>query len=297
MNMVNNTATTRRVAVAQLEARLNDPDFNLRRVFEELRSAVEQGVDLIVFPECILTGYLYDDFASTQENSLPLTDSRLDELSEFHSRHQLHSVIGFLEREGAHVYNTAAIFTPAGLLGTYRKQHLPFLGADRFVTAGQLETPPVFETALGRIGVMICYDLRYPECARELALGGADIIAMPTNWAGASTVLADLVVRVRALENLVFLAVADRNDVESGVEFIGRSQVISPRGEVLVDAGVSTGVFHVDVVLEDARVKEIIIEPGVFELPIFAGRRPELYRSIAATNPATTPQRSGKDAH
>ncbi|MGO3147888.1 MAG: carbon-nitrogen hydrolase family protein [Leucobacter sp.] len=293
--MTQSEPSTQRIAVAQIDARRDDLKFNLERVVQELRVAVTQDVDLIVFPECILTGYLYDDFESTQRNALQLTGDAMQALTKFHTEHAIHSVIGFLERDGDSVFNTAALFGPDGLIGTYRKQHLPFLGADRFVSPGQLESRPVFPTAIGNVGVMICYDLRYPECARELALQGADIIAMPTNWAGASTILADLVVRVRALENLVYLAVADRNDVEAGVQFIGRSQIISPRGEVLVDARSDNGTFTSDVSLEDSRVKEIIIEPGVFELPVFTGRRPELYRTLTTPTADIAADLAGKD--
>ncbi|MGB3481773.1 MAG: carbon-nitrogen hydrolase family protein [Mycobacterium sp.] len=274
--------STARVAVAQIDARSHDLDYNAARVTATLRDARDAGIDLVVLPECALTGYLYDSLEETRANALSLTDERLEAIADLHRNTQLHSVIGFLERDGDVVYNTAALFSPEGLVGTYRKQHLPFLAADRFVTPGQRECTPVFSTAIGNVGIMICFDLRFPECARELALQGSDIIAMPTNWPVASAILADLVVRVRALENLVFLAVSDRNDEEAGVSFIGRSQIISPRGAVLVDARNESGLFSTEVSLSDARVKDIIVEPGTFELPIFAGRRPELYVTITS---------------
>lgn len=269
-----------RVAVAQIGAKKFDHDFNQNSVIDAVREAADDGIDLVVFPECILTAYLYDSAEETSANAIPLDSKILHNIENAHLGTRVHSVVGFLERDGDDVFNSAALFGPDGLIGTYRKQHLPFLGADRFVTAGQGETSPLFDTAIGRIGIMVCFDLRFPEVARELALQGADIIAMPTNWAGASTILPDIVVRVRALENLVYLAVADRPDEESGRQFVGRSQIITPRGEVLVDAGEGTGLYAVDVALGDAREKRIVLEPGEFELPIFEGRRPELYRHI-----------------
>ena len=87
-------------------------------------------------------------------------------------------VTGLLERDGDTLYNAAILVGPDGLIGSYRKTHLPFLGVDRFVMPG--DELKVFDTPLGRIGLIICYDLRFPEVTRTLALAGADIVALPT---------------------------------------------------------------------------------------------------------------------
>ncbi|MCQ4633613.1 carbon-nitrogen hydrolase family protein [Shinella sp. CPCC 100929] len=93
-------------------------------------------------------------------------------------------VVGFLERVGPKLDNVAAIIGPRGVTGIHRKRHLPFLGADRFVVS-------IFETAVGKVGVAICYEIRFPEVSRTLALAGADFIALPTNWPVQSVLLAD----------------------------------------------------------------------------------------------------------
>lgn len=285
--MVDRSLPRSRVAVAQIGATLGDLAGNTKAVTGTISDAAGAGIDLVVFPECILSGYLYDSMEEVSANAVELDGSLLQDVADAHRGTGVHSVIGFLERRGDEIFNSAALFGPQGMIGVYRKRHLPFLGADRFVSAGRDGGAPVFDTPIGRIGIMICFDLRFPEAARELALAGSDIIAMPTNWAGVSSILPDIVVRVRALENLVYLAVANRPDSESGERFVGRSQIITPCGVALVDAGGDAGLRTADVPLAEARDKRIIIEPGVFELPIFEGRRPELYEVISATTRST----------
>ena len=92
----------------------------------------------------------------------------------------VHVVCGLLERDGDAIHNAAVLVGPDGLVGSYRKSHLPFLGVDRFVRPG--DELPVFDTPIGRIGLEICYDLRFPEVTRSLALAGAEIVCLPTNW-------------------------------------------------------------------------------------------------------------------
>nr|BFE59639.1 carbon-nitrogen hydrolase family protein [Dactylosporangium thailandense] len=241
------------------------------------------GHELLVFPECALSGYLFDSRAEAERRAIALGDRRVAHLVEACRRASVIAVVGFLESVGDVLYNAAVTLGPDGILGIYRKQHLPYLGVDRFVEPGLGDSPRVVETPIGNIGVMICFDLRFPESARVLALQGADVIAMPTAWPQSATFLAEHVTRVRALENLVYLAVADRADEENGVAFLGRSQVVSPAGEVLVDAGGAEGIFGADVHLAQARNKKLVIVPGEYELEVFAERKPDQYREITRT--------------
>lgn len=274
-----------RVAVAQVPSILGDVAANSGSLVETIGKAGREGYDLVVFPECALSGYLFDSGDATRAAAVTLDDEHVAALTKACADHGVHAVVGLLERAGDHTYNTALLIGPAGRLARYRKQHLPFLGADRFVDAGDGDSPRVVDTLVGRIGMMICFDLRFPESARELALQGADLIAMPTNWPTAATFLADHVTRVRALENLVYLAVADRPDAESGTQFLGRSQVVAPNGDVLADAAGRAGLFGATLELDVARNKRLVLIEDEFELPIFAGRRPERYGEL--TRPLT----------
>ncbi|WP_100812302.1 carbon-nitrogen hydrolase family protein [Microbacterium sp. BR1] len=267
------------VTVAQLSVTPGNPQRNVDR-FAVFISTLPGGVDrLIVLPECYLTGYVTDSEGATLQRAISTDHPSFACMRELAARHRAHIVVGYLEREGAKVYNSSALFSPGGLVGVYRKQHLLVLGADRFVDAGDV-AGPVFDTKIGRIGMMVCYDLRFPEAARSLALRGADIIAMPTNWPTYADLLAEHVVRVRALENGVFVAVANRPDQEAGYAFIGRSQVAGPRGEILADAGTAEGIVTVDIDLDTARSKRRVVRHGEYELDLFADRHPELYGAL-----------------
>ncbi|WP_432992055.1 carbon-nitrogen hydrolase family protein [Dactylosporangium sp. CA-233914] len=281
---VHETDRTTRVAVAQLPSAKGDLDANLERAIDAIGRAGSAGHELLVFPECALSGYMVDSRAEAERQAIAVGDRRVAHLVEACRQASVIAVVGFLESAGDVLYNAAVTLGPDGILGIYRKQHLPLLGLDRFVAPGLGKDPRVVPTPIGNIGVMICFDLRFPESARVLALQGADIIAMPTAWPRSATFLAEHVTRVRALENLVYLAVADRADEENGVAFLGRSQVVSPAGEVLVDAGDAEGIFGAGVDLAQARTKKLVIIPDEYEVAVFAERKPDLYREITRTS-------------
>ncbi|MET7999438.1 carbon-nitrogen hydrolase family protein [Nonomuraea glycinis] len=283
-----NTESGVLIGVAQISVDRTDAAANVDRVVETLRDGAASGHQLLVFPECVLTGYLFDSRAETRAAAISAADPRIGRIVAACRESSTHAVVGLLEEADGHVYNSALVLGPAGIIGRYRKQHLPYLGADRFVDPGADAAPRVVDTPFGRVGVMICFDLRFPESARELALQGADLIAMPTNWPMGSDILADHMTRVRALENLVYLAVADRADSEAGTRFMGRSQIIAPSGAVLADAGQDEGLVGATIDVRAARTKRLIKKPGEFELPVFSGRRPEMYGEL------TRPMASGQ---
>jgi predicted amidohydrolase len=188
----------------------------------------------------------------------------------------VHAVVGLVERDGDRLRNTAVLVGPGGLVGRYRKTHLPFLGVDRFVTPG--EEAEVFETPLCRIGIEICYDLRFPELTRSLALRGAEIVAHPTNWPLAARSNADFVTRARALENRVYLLTSNRCGRERSAEFCGWSQIVDPRGDRLAEAGPDgEALLTAEIDVAFAREKDLIVAPGEYEMRLFDDRRPDLY--------------------
>lgn len=268
------------IAVAQQPALLDDVNANTALACAELASAGARGDHLVVFPETYLNGYMFDTAEQVRRSAITRGDSALAQVIDACAAHGVHTVIGFLERDGDEVYNSAATIGPDGLLGVYRKQHLPYLGADRFVSPGRDGAPRVVTTPFGNVGTMICFDLRFPESARELALQGADIIAMPTAWPTHATFLADHVTRVRAVENLLYLAVADRADHEAGTQFLGRSQIVGPDGTVVLDALDATGTFSATVDLARSRDKHLVITAGEYELDVFGARQPDQYGEI-----------------
>lgn len=256
------------VGVAQLDVKRAAVDENASAVVAVLEERSAAADQLVVFPECSLTGYIFDSAAAARAAAIDADDTHIQALRTVCDDLNLYAQVGFLELAGDDLYNTAALIGP-GVFVTYRKQHIPTLGADNFVTAGTGE-PVVVETPIGRLGMLICYDLRFPEHARSLALRGADILTMSTNWPDEVTIPGDLLTRARAAENRVFLAVANRSDGEGGVHFRGHSQLVDPNGEVVAmapdGASVVSGTFD----LTKARDKR-----GLFDL-----RRPDAYSAL-----------------
>jgi predicted amidohydrolase len=267
-----------RVAVAQLEPKLAEKERNLDACLGRMEDAAASGAELLVLPECAIPGYMYD----SAEEALPYAEEipgpATAALESACRRLGLHVVCGLLERDGDVLHNAAVLVGPQGLIGTYRKTHLPFLGVDRFVVPG--DELPVYDTPIGRIGVEICYDLRFPEVTRTLALRGADLVAHPTNFPLAARIQTELITVARAAENRVYLLTANRVGKERWGEFCGWSQIVDPYGKRLAEAGETEEALLVaDVELEKARDKDYVI-PGEYELYLFGHRRPELYGSL-----------------
>lgn len=269
-----------KVAVAQMDPKLGQNESNLARILALFREAAEAGARLVVFPECAVSGYgfatLEAGYAAAETIPGPATDALAAACRETGA----YAVVGLLERDGIeNVYNSAALIGPEGVVGVYRKAHLPLLGVDRFTTPGDSGFR-VWETTIGRVGIIICYDLRFPEAARVLALAGADIIALPTNWPDGSQNAPHLVTRTRALENRVFLLACNRCGEESGFWFFGHSQITDPGGNVLAEAGAGEEVCYAEIEPGLARQKRIVLRPDAFELDTVGDRRPDLYGAL-----------------
>jgi 5-aminopentanamidase len=264
-----------RVAVAQIEPKLGEKERNLDVCLASLEDAAAEGADLLVLPECAIPGYMFDDFDEAMPFAEEIPGPSTEELAHACRRLGVHVVCGLLERDGDLLRNAAVLMGPDGLVGCYRKTHLPFLGVDRFVTPG--DELAVYATPLGRIGVEICYDLRFPEVTRTLALRGADMIAHPTNFPMAAKLQTELITLARAAENRIYLLTANRVGKERSGEFCGWSQIVDPFGKRLAEAGEREEALLVaEIEVEKARDKDYVI-PGEYELYLFRDRRPDLY--------------------
>jgi len=264
-----------RVAVAQIEPALAENERNLDACLARIEEAAAAGAELLVLPECAIPGYMFDSLDEAMPFAEEIPGPTTEALVGACRKLGMHVVCGLLERDGDLLRNAAVLVGPDGLIGTYRKTHLPFLGVDRFVTPG--EELAVHDTPLGRIGVEICYDLRFPEVTRTLALRGADIVAHPTNFPMAAKVQTEVITRARAAENRIFLLTANRVGKERWGEFCGWSQIVDPYGKRLAEAGEREEILLVaEIDLELARDKDYVI-PGEYELYLFRDRRPELY--------------------
>jgi len=269
-----------KIAAVQMDPKIMGNPENLDKVLLEIRTAANNGAGLIVFPECALSGYLF----ASREEAMPFMEtipgSSTDRLAACCKKLGVHVIVGLLEIDANRCFNAAVLIGPQGLVGKYRKNHLPFLGIDRFVDPGD-KPFQVYETPIGNIGIHICYDCNFPESARIMTLLGADIIALPTNWPEGREKVAKYIVNSRAYENKVHLVAVDRVGKERGTKFIGTSKIVNALGDTLAQA--SSGdeeTIYAEVSLADARQKRIVFKAGEWELDFIHDRRPELYSEL-----------------
>ncbi len=270
-----------RFAIVQFRSTRLEPDANLERAVGLLGEAAASGAELAIFPECALTGY----FLSAEEAETiaePIPGPRTERLVEAARRAGCLAVAGTIERgpDGC-CYNAAVLVGQQGVLGRYRKTHRIHLGVDRFLTAGD-DLPGPFDTRIGRLGILICYDLRFPEPARALALRGAQALLLPTAWPAAATLYPDYVARTRASENGIYVFAADHVGEELGARYLGRSLAVGPDGEVIAEAGKDEEtILLVDADLTRSQMKRRVFIPGEYEIDLIADRRPDLYGPIS----------------
>ena len=230
--------------------------------------------DLFVFPELFATGYQFKDMAESRSlaEQIPGGTTTIA-LTRIAKKTHTFIIAGLAEIEGDLVYNSAVIVGPEGYIGKYRKIHL-FDTEKACFQEGNLPLK-IFDIADAKVGVMICFDWRFPETARTLALMGADLIAHPSNLVLPHCPQAMI---TRCLENRVFAITADRVGIEDRMEslkFIGQSQVVDPDGNILVRASeIEEEVQVVDINLEKAREKFLTPHNHIFN-----DRREDLYHS------------------
>jgi predicted amidohydrolase len=269
-----------RIAGVQMDVRLGDDKFNLSQMLAAMRETAAATADLVVFPECALTGYCFE----SREEALPLAQScqgiAVEAFTELCHEQDQYVVFGFLESLGDKLYNSCALVGPQGLVGVYRKVHLPYLGVDRFVDPGT-EGWRVFEINGLRVGIHICYDGSFPEAARVMALAGADLVLLPTNWPPGADTFAKYLPNARALENAIYFFCVDRVGQERGFQFIGYSRLCDTNGNPIADAPhANPEVLIGEIDVRRARAKRIVRVPGKHVIDRFADRRPEYYGAI-----------------
>ncbi len=276
-----------KLAGVQMDVKLGDPQANLNTMRDRLRETTQAGAAITVFPECVTTGYCYESLQEAQEFAQPLTGENFQKVQALCREFDTQVVYGFLESEGERVYNSAAMVGPEGLLGSYRKLHLPFLGVDRFTSPGDRLDLIELKSLAGRtvdlrIGLNICYDCSFPEAARVLMLKGVDLIVLPTNWPPTSGYASDFIPNARALENHVYFMAVNRVGTERGFTFIGKSKFCDPSGREIEFANHDReAIIYGEVDPQRARQKHLVNIPGAHEVHRVNDRRPKLYRDVA----------------
>lgn len=270
-----------KVAGVQMDIELANVSANLEKTIGKLKETVANGAELTVFPECTFPGYCFESLEEAREYAEPLDGPSLTTLKAVCQELNSRSVVGFFELDGDRIFNSLALVGPKGILASYRKAHLPFLGVDRFTTPGDRPFA-VTDTGSLRVGMNICYDSSFPEASRALALAGADLIALPTNWPPTSGRTADFIPNARALENHVYFMSVNRVGTERGFEFIGKSKICDPSGADLAFANhTNEEILYAEVDPDWARNKHLCNIPGAHEVHRMNDRRPDLYGPLA----------------
>jgi predicted amidohydrolase len=265
-----------KIAAVQMDCRLGDKRHNLDVMRARLREGAEGGSRLIVFPECALTGYAFESKAEAWPYAETLPGPASEAMADNCRQLGAWAAFGMLERDGDRLFNACALVGPAGLVAGYRKVHLPFLGIDRFATAGDR---PFAVHDLGglRVGMTICYDGSFPEASRVLTLLGADLVLLPTNWPPAARRTVQYLVPARALENHIYYAAVNRVGEERGFRFIGQSRIVDCNGDLLAAADESEEILYAELDPQRPRNKQIVNIPGKYEVNRVKDRRPEMY--------------------
>jgi omega-amidase len=245
---------------------------NLRAALRGLQNLADADVKLAVLPEMWTSGMVAGELSRMVEES----DAALQEIRHFAQQHAMVVIGSSYERVGKSIFNTARVIDADGLLvGNYRKIHL-FTPGDEHKHFAEGDMPLLVSTAVGRIGVTICYDLRFPELFRGLCEAGADLITVSAQWPTARQEHWTTLLRARAIENQVHVIAANRTGVDERIPgkplvFSGGSVIFDPWGRELVThrSRAAAGSARVDAGERHAARKNI---------PVWSDRRPKAYR-------------------
>ncbi|AYG84088.1 (R)-stereoselective amidase [Streptomyces hundungensis] len=260
-----------RTALLQSSGSLSDVAANLKALDEAAGRAAATGAGLIVCPELFLTGYAIGDDVAKLAEAADGPSARA--IAEIAVRHGLAVVYGYPERDGDAVYNAAQLIGPDGSrLANYRKTHLFGCFEQEAFTPGD---QPVVQADLNglRVGMMICYDVEFPENVRAHALAGTDLLLVPTAQMHPFQFVAESLVPVRAFENQLYVAYVNRTGPEGEFEFVGLSCLAGPDGAARARAGRGTELVVGDVDPE-------FLAASRANNPYLRDRRPGLYASL-----------------
>jgi 5-aminopentanamidase len=268
-----------RIACCQIAPVVGDLEGNTRLTRAAVHAAVGRGARLVVLPELATSGYVFESVEETRACAEPATGRALAGWAEEAARGAAVVVGGFCEAgDDGLLYNSAAVVDGRGVQAVYRKIHL--WDREQLFFAPGVESAAVVETAVGRIGVAVCYDLNFPEVARGLAVAGADVVAVPTNWPSFPRPEGERPIEIAlamatAHVNHVFVAACDRTGTERGVEWTGGSVICDEYGWPIAGPveAYGEGTLVGDCDLDRARDKAWNERNDVL-----GDRRPDLYR-------------------
>ncbi len=277
-----------KVAACQLAIRVGEPDANRAAAADAIDEAADRGARIIVLPELTPSGYVFCEAAEARSLAEGADGPTARQWADLAAARDLVIVGGFAELgdDGA-LYNSAMLVDRSGVRAVYRKVHLWDAEADFFTPGDQ--PPPVVITAAGRISMMICYDVEFPEWVRLPALDGAELLAVPTNWPAervpaGERPMVTVNIQAAAFANRMFIAAACRCADERGVSWVGGSVIAGPDGYPLAGpasvggAAGQDGVASSELLLADCELAQARDKATGPRNDAHADRRPGLYR-------------------
>ena len=265
-----------KVVLAQINCKPEDKIENLKRMQKAVIEAQKHKADLIIFPELSLTGYVIRDQIYDLAETIPGSSYKI--MEEMARKTKMHIIFGMpesSEKAEAVIYNTAVFVGPEGLIGKYRKMHLPthsVFEEKRYFRPGYRTA--VFDTELGKIGLIICYDIFFPELSRLMRLKGAQLIICISASPSTRRTFFETLTIARAIENAAFLAYVNLVGIEDGLQFWGGSRIVGPSGKVFAQAKYDEEDFVIcNVDYADMRSVEAFV-------PTLKDLRPELFSEL-----------------
>jgi predicted amidohydrolase len=265
-----------KVALAQFPCKIGNKQYNIKKMAKYAQQAKKQKASIIIFPEMSLTGYTTRDL--TYELAEQIPGPSTEKIKKIARKENLYIIYGtpeHSEKGKAILYNTAVLIGPEGYVGKYRKMYLPthsVFEEKRYFRPGY--QTPVFKTSLGKIGIIICYDIFFPETTRALRLQGAKFIICISASPAVRKKFFEILTAARAIENTSFLAYVNLVGIEDGLQFWGGSRLISPSGHIITQAKYDEeDITFGKVNYEDLRPIEAFV-------PTLRDLRPELYASL-----------------
>ena len=265
-----------KLALAQISCQRENKERNLEKIEDFTLKAKEQGADLVIFPELSLTGYVLHDQVYELAEAIPgPSTKRIERLANKIGLHIIFGMPELSEKTEATIFNTAVFMGPAGLIGKYRKMYLPthsVFEEKRYFRPGYQTA--AFNTAIGKIGLFICYDIFFPEVCRLTRLRGAELVVCISASPAVRKVYFEILTAARALENTVFLAYVNLVGNEEGLQFWGGSRLVSPTGDLL-----AKGKYYEEALVL-CEVDYRSIRPAETFIPALRDLRPEIFDKL-----------------
>jgi len=224
-----------KIGIAQIECTAGDVSSNSLKIVSYIEEAKESGIDVVVFPEMADTGY---DMAAIRETASSWSEAPFITIQQAARKAKIHVICGLSEKEQQTIYNTTVVFGPDGtVIGKYRKSHLASyapLHEDKCITPGH--SLQLVNIGGMKWGLMICYDLRFPEISRTLTLQGADVLLLCSAWPFPRLTHWNTLIQARAIENQTYFIAANRIGTDNSVTFCGSSRIVDPYGVIVSSA-------------------------------------------------------------